>query len=62
MSRSAYTAYIIHEPVISFLAALTAGLMIYPLLKFALASLFLIPLCFGFSSLIRRLPCVERVV
>jgi glucan biosynthesis protein C len=61
-SRSAYTAYLIHEPVITFLAVLTAGVLIYPLLKFVLASLVSIPLCFGLSSLIRRLPYADRVL
>ncbi len=62
LSRSAYAAYLIHEPVISVLAVLTAGVMIYPLLKFALASVILIPLCFGIGGLIRRLPYVDRVL
>jgi glucan biosynthesis protein C len=62
LSRSAYTAYLIHEPVITFLAVLTAGVLIYPLLKFVLASLVSIPLCFGLSSLIRRLPYADRVL
>jgi glucan biosynthesis protein C len=62
LSRSAYTAYLIHEPVITFLAVLTAGVLIYPLLKFVLAALVSIPLCFGLSSLIRRLPHADRVL
>ncbi len=62
LSRSAYAAYLIHEPVISVLAVLTAGVMIYPLLKFALASVISIPLCFGIGGLIRRLPYVDRVL
>ncbi|MCX6028958.1 MAG: acyltransferase family protein [Chloroflexi bacterium] len=62
LSRSAYTAYLIHEPVITLLAVLAAGVMIYPLLKFALAAVIFVPLCFGLSSLIRRLPSADRVL
>lgn len=62
LSRSAYAAYLVHEPVITLAAVYTAGLMIYPLLKFALASVVLIPACFGLGSLIRRLPYADRVL
>jgi len=62
LSRNAYTAYLIHEPVITFLALLAINISLYPLLKFGLAALVAIPLCFGLSSLIRRLPYTERVL
>jgi len=62
LSRGAYATYLIHEPFISILAALTAGIMIYPLLKFVLASVVFIPLCFGLGSLVRRLPYFDRVL
>jgi len=62
LSRSAYTAYLIHEPVITALAVLTMGVLIYPLSKFALAALVSIPLCFVLSSLIRRIPFADRVL
>jgi len=62
LAHSAYGAYLIHEPVITGLAVLAAGVMIHPLLKFALASVVSIPLCFALSSLIRRLPYVNRVL
>jgi len=62
LSRSAYAAYLIHEPVITFLAIYTAGVMIYPLVKFALATVIFIPLCFGLGGLIRRFPYVDRVL
>jgi glucan biosynthesis protein C len=62
LSRSAYTAYLIHEPVITFLAVFASGVMLYPLAKFGLAALVSIPLCFGLSSLIRRIPYADRVL
>jgi glucan biosynthesis protein C len=62
LSRSAYTAYLIHEPVVTALAVLAFSVQIYPLLKFALAALVSIPLCFALSSLIRRIPYADRVL
>lgn len=62
LSRTAYTAYLIHEPVITFAALSAEGVMFHPLLKFVLASLVLVPLCFALSSLIRRIPYADRVL
>jgi glucan biosynthesis protein C len=62
LSRSAYAAYLIHEPIITLLAMITAGLLIHPLLKVILACAVFIPVCFGLGSLIRRLPQFDRVL
>ena len=62
LSRNAYTVYLIHEPVITAIALASIGVMFYPLLKFGLAALLAIPLCFGLSSLIRKLPYTDRVL
>jgi len=62
LSSNAYTAYLIHEPVITFAALFAMGIMLYPLLKFALMALITIPLTFGLSSLIRKLPFTDRVL
>lgn len=62
LSRSAYAAYILHEPVITILAIWAMGIAIYPLLKFALASVIMIPVCFALGSLIRRVPYFDRVL
>jgi glucan biosynthesis protein C len=62
LSRAAYTAYLIHEPVITTLAVVAAGVMIYPLLKLVLAAVVAVPLCFALAALIRRIPYFDRVV
>ncbi len=62
LSRNAYSAYLIHEPVITYAALGFAGVMLYPLIKFALLALVAIPLCFVLSSLIRKLPYADRVL
>jgi hypothetical protein len=38
------------------------NVLLYPLLKFGLVSLVAIPLCFGLSGLIRKLPYVDRAL
>jgi glucan biosynthesis protein C len=62
LSRNAYAAYLIHEVVIVALAYLVRGVEVYPLLKWALVSLIALPLCFGLSSLMRKLPYANRVL
>jgi glucan biosynthesis protein C len=62
LSRSAYTAYLIHEPVITMLAVQAMGIIIYPLAKFALVAIVAVPLCFAVSALIRRVPYFDRVL
>jgi glucan biosynthesis protein C len=59
---NAYTAYIIHAPVIIALALAIRDIPAYPLIKWAVVGLVAVPLCFGLSSLIRKLPYTNRVL
>lgn len=59
---NAYTAYLIHAPVIVALAFAVRDVALYPLFKWALVGLVAVPLCFGLSSLIRKLPYTDRVL
>ncbi len=61
-SASSYTAYVIHAPVIIIGALAVRGVTLYPLLKFAVVSLILIPLCFALAAGIRRLPAARRIL
>jgi glucans biosynthesis protein C len=63
LSANAYTVYLIFAPVIVFLAYGLAGVHLYPLLKFAIASLIAVPLCFSISHyVIRRLPLARQIL
>ncbi len=62
LAHNAYTAYIIHGTVITLMALAVREVTLYPLLKWALMALLAVPLCFGLSSLIRKLPYTERVL
>ncbi len=62
LSPNAYTAYIIHAPIITATALVLRNVDVYPLLKFGLAALIALPLCFVLSNLIRKLPYADRVL
>jgi surface polysaccharide O-acyltransferase-like enzyme len=62
LSSNAYTAYIIHGVAITVIALAVRDVALYPLLKCALVALVAVPLCFGLSSLIRKLPYTDRVL
>ncbi len=62
MSASAYTAYIIHAPVLVLVALAIRNITLYPLLKFVLAGLIAVPLCFALGNFIRQLPLARRIL
>jgi len=62
MSASAYTAYIIHAPVIILLALSIKNVTLSPLLKFTAASLIAVPLCFALGNLLRKLPLARNIL
>jgi glucan biosynthesis protein C len=62
MAGSAYTAYIIHAPVVILVAISIRNFSLYPLLKFVLAVLISVPLCFGLGNIIRKLPLARRIL
>ncbi len=61
-SASAYTAYVIHAPVIVLVSLTVRNITLYPLLKFALAGLICVPLCFAIGNVIRKLPLARRIL
>ncbi|UCC63764.1 MAG: acyltransferase, partial [Anaerolineae bacterium] len=62
MSASAYAVYICHAPILIFVSLGLRSTELYPLLKFALASLISIPICFVVGGLVRRLPITARIL
>ncbi len=62
LAPNAYTAYIIHAPVIITMAFAVRGIALYPLLKWALVALVAVPFTFGLSSFIRKIPYTDRVL
>jgi glucans biosynthesis protein C len=59
---NAYTAYLIHAPVITILALSVQNVTLYPFLKWAVIAVVVVPLCFGLSSLVRKIPYTDWVL
>jgi surface polysaccharide O-acyltransferase-like enzyme len=62
MIPNAYTAYLIHAPIITILALALQNVTLYPLLKWAIMAVVAVPICFGLSGLIRKIPYTDRVL
>jgi surface polysaccharide O-acyltransferase-like enzyme len=62
LSQQSYAVYIIHIPIIVFLAYALRGIELAPLLKFVLLAIITIPTCFIVAYLLRKIPGVTRVL
>ena len=61
-AASSYAVYLIHASVLILFTLAVRSIAIYPLLKFALVSLILVPLCFALGGGLRRLPGARRIL
>ncbi|UCD52710.1 MAG: acyltransferase family protein [Phycisphaerales bacterium] len=61
-SASSYATYILHAPALILFTLGVRNIAIYPLLKFALVSLVLVPLCFALGAGLRRLPLARQIL
>jgi surface polysaccharide O-acyltransferase-like enzyme len=62
LSRHGYTVYIIHIPIIVFLAYALRRIELAPLLKFGLAAAIIVPTCFAVAYVVRKIPLASRVL
>jgi len=62
LSKQSYAVYIIHIPLIVFLAYALRGIELEPLLKFGVASVTVVPACFIIAYLIRKIPGASRIL
>jgi glucan biosynthesis protein C len=62
LSRQAFTVYIIHIPIAVLLALALRGIHLESLLKFSLAALIGVPLCFALAFLVRKIPFASRIL
>jgi hypothetical protein len=62
LSQHAFTVYVIHIPIIVLLALALRSLHIEQLLKFGLAAIIGVPLCFAVAYLVRKLPLASRIL
>jgi len=61
-SAGSYAAYVIHAPAVILFTLAVRNIAIYPLLKFVLVALILVPLCFALGAGLRRLPLARRIL
>jgi glucan biosynthesis protein C len=62
LSRQSYAVYVIHVPIVVFLALALRGIRAASLLKFVMASVLIVPVCFVVAYIIRKVPGVARAV
>jgi len=62
LAATVYIVYLIHPPVLVGFAYAFHVVTLYPLLKFAIAVLITVPLCFLISSFIRKIPLADRML
>jgi surface polysaccharide O-acyltransferase-like enzyme len=62
MSASAYTVYIIHAPVIVLVTLALQDISLYPLIKYPVVALIIVPLCFLLGNYIRKLPLARNIL
>lgn len=62
LSQQSYAVYLIHTPIIVFVTIALIGIDLRPLLKFGLAAVMALPICFALAYLIRKIPGVSRVL
>ena len=62
LSQHSFTVYIIHAPIIVFLAVALKGINFEHLLKFCLAAVIGVPLCFVAAYLVRKIPAASKIL
>ena len=68
LAQQSYAVYVIHSPIIAFLAyalfllLAPRGIDLGPLLKFGLAVVIMVPICYAVAYIIRKIPGVSRIL
>ncbi|MFC1950639.1 acyltransferase family protein [Chloroflexota bacterium] len=62
LSQHSYTVYVIHIPIVVFLAVALRGLTLEPLLKFVILAVIAVPTSFVVAYIVRKIPLVSRIL
>jgi glucan biosynthesis protein C len=62
LSQQSYTVYIIHTPIIVFLAFTLSGIDLGKFLKFGMAAVIVVPTCFAVAYIVRKIPLASRAL
>ncbi len=61
LSANAFAVYVFHAPILVAASMLVRGIAIYPLLKMIIMVMIMVPVCFGFAWLIRKIPGFAKI-
>ena len=62
LSQHSYAVYIIHIPIIVFMAYALRNLELGNLIKLGLAAVIIVPICFASAYLVRKIPLASKVL
>jgi glucan biosynthesis protein C len=62
LSQHSYAVYVIHVPIVVLLAYALRGIKFASLLKFGMASLIGVPLCFAVAYIVRKIPLTSKIL
>ena len=62
LSAHSYTVYIIHIPIVVFIAYALRNIELESLQKFGLASMIIVPTCFMLAFLVRKIPYASKIL
>ncbi|MBU3916013.1 acyltransferase [bacterium] len=62
LAKNAYTVFIIHAPVLVFVALAMRPVMFHPLAKFVILYITAVPICYILAHGLRRIPFVDRIL
>jgi glucan biosynthesis protein C len=56
LSENAFGVYVIHTPILVGITMMFSGIVLNPLMKMIMMAILVLPICFGFSYWLRKLP------
>jgi len=62
LSQHSYTVYVIHIPIVVFIAVAFNGIELHNLLKFGIVVVVAVPACFAVAYLVRKIPFASRIL
>jgi glucan biosynthesis protein C len=62
LSQHSYAVFVIHSPIIVFLAVALKGIDLENFLKFGMAAVIVVPTCFAVAYIVRKIPLASRVL
>jgi surface polysaccharide O-acyltransferase-like enzyme len=62
LSDNAFGVYVFHTPILVLISFIMKDVVLYPFFKYLLVAIITIPLCFGVSHILRKIPGVSTII